>query len=116
MGGTRRKAEEDGDDDHGGGDDDDDDEGTCISTGVTGKPPIWSLVEQCMAAGTLGTLREGRYGVRPDGSIKTREEYAPKIRSNDKVGASSSGASKKAVVRDADRASEEESDGGFFEA
>lgn len=34
---------------------------------VEGKPPLWHVVEQCMADGNLQDLREGKLDIGPDG-------------------------------------------------
>ena len=77
------------------------------------KPAVWTFVEQCMASGTLDMLRDGKYGVRPDGSVKTREEFAPKTSSNG-GDEKRKGTARKSQVSNGE-AGDEESDGGFFE-
>ena len=82
------------------------------------KPPVWTFVEQCMTTGTLDMLRDGKYGVKPDGSIKTREEFAPETNSNGSVGAKKkkhASAAKMGEAQSKNEVDEDESDGGFFE-
>ena len=82
------------------------------------KPPIWPFVEQCMTTGTLDQLRNGKFGIMPDGRVKTRAEYAPATMNpndRDHQGDRNSKAKSKASPV-GDRAAETESDdGGFFE-
>lgn len=82
------------------------------------KPPIWPFVEQCMTTRTLDQLRNGKFGIMPDGQVKTRAEYAPETMSRndrDHRGDRNSKAKSKASPV-GNRATETESDdGGFFE-
>lgn len=78
------------------------------------RPPIWSFVEQCMVSGTLDMLRDGKYGVRSDGSVKTREDLAPQIHMNAAAEKKKQQTTRTNIARNGAQAGDE-SDGGFFE-
>ena len=77
------------------------------------KPPVWAFVEKCMESGTLEMLLEGKYNMKPDGSVKTREEVAPEIRTKKEDVREKTGAIKGNVQTGENNGGE--SDGGFFE-
>lgn len=93
----------------------DEDSGSGKGGAGAGKPPVWAFVERCMVSGTLDMLRDGKLGVKPDGSVKTREDSAPetdrKVGDKSKDKDKDAGKSKTLAGDEADG----ESDGGFFE-
>lgn len=74
------------------------------------RPAVWAVVEQCMRAGTLIALRDGKLGRR----LPEAKASGPITRNRgekQKLEGEEAGSRRDYVVKD----EEKESDGGFFE-
>lgn len=80
-----------------------------IKGGIASRPAAWAVVEQCMRAGTLIALRDGKLGRKlPEADAKASSSSTRRRGEDQKPEASSS---RDYVMKD----EEKESDGGFFE-
>lgn len=76
------------------------------------RPAVWAVVEQCMRAGTLIALRDGKLGRKlPEAESKASGPITRHRGENQKLEVEEASSRRDYVVKD----EEKESDGGFFE-
>lgn len=83
-----------------------------IKRGKAFRPPVWAVVEQCMRAGTLIALRDGKLGRKlPEAEAKASGSITRRRGENQKLEGEDASFSRDYEMKD----EEKESDGGFFE-
>lgn len=85
-----------------------------VKGGEASRPAVWAVVEQCMRAGTLTALRDGKLGrVLPEAEAEAKASSLTTRRSGEvkKPKGEDASSSRDYVTKD----EEKESDGGFFE-
>lgn len=83
-----------------------------LKGGEASKPEIWAVVEQCMRAGTLTALRDGKMGRKlPEAEAKASSPIIRRRAEVQKSQGEDESSSRDYLMND----EEKESDGGFFE-
>lgn len=83
-----------------------------IKRGKASRPAVWAVVEQCMRAGTLIALRDGKLGRKlPEAEAKASGSITRRRGENQKLEGEDASSSRDYEMKD----EEKESDGGFFE-
>lgn len=83
-----------------------------IKGGKASRPAIRAVVEQCMRAGTLIALRDGKLGRKlPEAEAKASGSITRRRGENQNLEGEAASSSRDCVMKD----EEKESDGGFFE-
>lgn len=83
-----------------------------LKGGKASRPAIWAVVEQCMRAGTLIALRDGKLGRKlPEAEARVSELITRSRDENRTVEGEEASSNKDHGLKDEENAS----DGGFFE-